>query len=202
MPGTNLTAPELVRLVALLCLPPWLFGAAIILTGLTPPPTTALGWIMYAAAGPAVWGAFISAVVDGRTLLGRPRERRAQRHSWLAEVRTPPAVTFQVIDGDLIRGNAFATNGSVVNQGAGVAAKGDRNFINTGEIAGDVEIRQGDTYELPPGPLADPRSLRQAYLNRVLEQTQTLQLAGVDPKAARANRARRPASRWRLSTQH
>ncbi len=71
----------------------------------------------------------------------------------------------------------MATRGGVANQGDGVAFKGDRNFVNTGEIQGNVEMRYGDTWELPPGPQADPAALRQAYLNRVLEQTQTLQLA-------------------------
>ena len=67
-----------------------------------------------------------------------------------------------------------------------VRFQGDRNLVITGKVSGNVEVRHGDTYELPPGPQFDPVALRQSYLNRVLEQTQTLQLAGVDPKAARS----------------
>ncbi|MEI2693125.1 MAG: hypothetical protein V9H69_26755 [Anaerolineae bacterium] len=48
----------------------------------------------------------------------------------------------------------------------------------------------GDTYVLAPEDRSDPVALRQAYLHRVLEQTQTLQLTGVDPKAAQDATAR------------
>ena len=48
----------------------------------------------------------------------------------------------------------------------------------------------GDIYTIAPEDRGDPDALRQAYLHRVLEQTQTLQLAGVDPKAAQDATAR------------
>ena len=62
---------------------------------------------------------------------------------------------------------------------------GHFNTLITGTVIGDLQVHHGDTYELSPGPQLDPTSLRQSYLSRVLEQTQTLQLTGVDPKAAR-----------------
>jgi formylglycine-generating enzyme required for sulfatase activity len=45
-------------------------------------------------------------------------------------------------------------------------------------------------YTVAPEDRGDPAALRQAYLHRVLEQTQTLQLTGVDPKAAQDATAR------------
>ena len=150
--GTNLTWGEALRLLSLLCGPPWLFGAIIILTGLVGPPRTALEWVLYAAAGPAAWGAFISAVADGRTLLGRRREPGTPRRSWPVEVRAHPTDVQQVIHGDQIRAEVVATHGGVVNQGDGVASNGDYNTIINAPVIGNVEVRHGDTYELPPGP--------------------------------------------------
>jgi predicted NACHT family NTPase len=48
----------------------------------------------------------------------------------------------------------------------------------------------GDTYVTAPEDRGDPAALRQAYLHRVLEQTQTLHLTGVDPKATQDATAR------------
>lgn len=175
--GTNLRWREARGLVAVLCLPPWLFAAVLFLLRLAPSPQDVLGWITAVAAGPAVWGAFISAVVDGRTLLNRPKEDGTARRSWLAELRLPPTPPVQVVQGDQIEAAAVATRSGVVNQG-------DGNVVITGTM-GDVHLHHGDTYALPAGPQADAASLRQAYLNRILEETQTLQLAGVDPEAAR-----------------
>lgn len=78
------------------------------------------------------------------------------------------------VGGDqIIATGPVATRGSAVSIGGGTA------------VAGSLHVDYGDTYELPPGPQPDPTALRQAYLSHVLEQTKTLQLAGVDPKAAR-----------------
>ena len=194
IPGANLAPGEALRLLLLLCGPPWLFGALIILARLAPPPDTLLGWILYAAAGPAAWGAFISAVADGRTLLGRPREPGSPRRSWPAEVLTQPAPAPPAIARDQIITGVAAAQGGVINTGPGIAFQGDHNIVIPGQVHGNVEVRHGDTFELPAGPQPDPAALRQAYLNRVLEQTQTLQLTGVDPKAARD-----PASRTGLA---
>ncbi|MBM4461171.1 MAG: NACHT domain-containing protein, partial [Chloroflexi bacterium] len=194
IPGTNLAPGEALRLLLLLCGPPWLFAALIILTRLAQPPDTLLGWILYAAAGPATWGAFISAVADGRTLLGRQRAAGSPRRSWPAEIRAWPAPAPQSHIGDQVNADVAALHDGVINTGPGIAFQGNRNTVIPGTVHGNVEIRHGDTFELPAGPLPDPASLRQAYLNRVLEQTQTLQLTGVDPKAARD-----PASRTGLA---
>ena len=49
--GTNLTLGEALRLLLLLCGPPWLFAVFIILTRLAVPPTTALEWIPLRRSG-------------------------------------------------------------------------------------------------------------------------------------------------------
>ena len=43
LPGTNLTPGELLRLIAILCGPPWTFAAILFLTRLVPLPADALG---------------------------------------------------------------------------------------------------------------------------------------------------------------
>ena len=184
VPGTDLTYGEAVRLALWLCVPPWLFGALIILSRIAPAPDSALGWLLYLAAGPAAWGAFISAVADGRTLLGRPKEAGAPRQPWWTVIRVEDrSIHQEAILGDQINAQTVATHGSAVSTGEGTAVVGDGNKVVSGEVHGDVVI--GDQYKTDGQPRAEAAALRQAYLNRVLEQTQTLQLGGVDPKAAR-----------------
>ncbi len=65
-----------------------------------------------------------------------------------------------------------------------VKINGDRNLVMTGRVGRDLIVVDGDLVQNTGGDETDPQALRQAYLNRVLEQTQTLQLTGVDPKAA------------------
>jgi|GEM_PF-1893433 len=184
--GTNLTLGEALRLLLLLCGPPWAFGALIILSPLASAPDTALGWILYLAAGPAAWGAFISAVADGHTLLGRPREPGAPRQPWWNVVRVEDrSVRSNIVGGDRIEaGGPVATRGSALADHDGIASVGDDTMIIK-DVRGDVKVVHGDLYETPVGPQADAAALRRAYLHRVLEQTQTLQLSGVDPKTAR-----------------
>ena len=166
LPGTNLTLGEALRLLLLLCGPPWLFAVFIILTRLAVPPATALEWILYVAAGPAAWGAFISAVADGRTLLGRPREPDTPRQPWWQVIHIDDHSTrSEVVYGDRIKGKDVATHGSAMAKNHSVAVVGDGNTI----------VME---------PPTDPTPLREAYLNRVLEQTRTLQLTAVDRKAA------------------
>lgn len=60
---------------------------------------------------------------------------------------------------------------------------GNRNVIL--ENAKDNLIITGDPIiNLPPGKQADPKLLRQAYLNHLFESIRNLSLGGVDPKAA------------------
>jgi len=89
------------------------------------------------------------------------------------------------VHGDKVGGDQIAAGGgSSISTGSGVAFVWDGNTVITGKVTGNVEVRQGDTYELSPGPQPDPLAVRQAYLNRILEQAGTLQLHGIDPKAA------------------
>jgi hypothetical protein len=67
---------------------------------------------------------------------------------------------------------------------------GDQNVVITAPVQGNVEITYGDVYKTVAEERGDPVALRQAYLHRVLEQTQTLQLTGVDPKATQDATAR------------
>ena len=89
---------------------------------------------------------------------------------------------------------APSTPGPAVQQGVGVvkdnaavvgAIQGGKGPVHVGG-----QQYYGDTYVLAPEDRSDPVALRQAYLHRVLEQTQTLQLTGVDPKAAQDATAR------------
>ena len=154
--GTNLTLGEALRLLLLLCGPPWLFAVFIILTRLAVPPATALEWILYVAAGPAAWGAFISAVADGRTLLGRPKESDELPHRLLAEIRRAGiAEQPETAGGVRAPVNApSATDHSAISTGDGVAVAGHDNLLLTGPIAGNVV--------LPGGTLIAPDSATQA----------------------------------------
>ena len=71
-----------------------------------------------------------------------------------------------------------------------VKINGDRNLVMTGRVGRDLIVVDGNLVQNTGGDETDPQALRQAYLNRVLEQTQTLQLTGVDPKAAQDATAR------------
>ena len=113
--GTSLTPAEVLRLLLLLCGPPWLFALALFGTGLVPPPKDALGWIVTILAGPAAWGAFISAVADGRTLLGRPKGPGTARRPWWREIRIEDrSVRIEVVGGDRIQGQEVADHGSAI----------------------------------------------------------------------------------------
>jgi len=100
--GTNLTWGELARLLALLCGPPWALTVGLILLGLMPSPHSTVGWLAVILAGPALWGPFISAVADGRTLLGRPRPPDAPRRSLWAEIRVEDRSVHQEITGGTV----------------------------------------------------------------------------------------------------
>ncbi len=94
------------------------------------------------------------------------------------------AGTQPAVGGDqIITTGPVATRGSAISTGSGTAVVGDGTTVVSGVVHGDVV--QGDQYKVDNEPRADAATLRQAYLHRVLEQTQTLQLSGVDPKAAR-----------------
>ena len=71
LPGTNIKPAEIGRLALILLGIPWAFVALLMLTGIVDPPTSPFVWIAYALGSVAAWGAFLSAVTDTRTLLGR-----------------------------------------------------------------------------------------------------------------------------------
>lgn len=72
LPGTNISVSEALRLACILLIPPYLLAGLLFILGLVSKPDNLLGWIVVLLAGPAAWGAFLSAVSDSRTLLGRP----------------------------------------------------------------------------------------------------------------------------------
>ncbi len=63
-----------------------------------------------------------------------------------------------------------------------VTINGNQSTVLSGTVEGNVEINYGDVYKTVVEARGDSVALRQAYLHRALEQTQTLSLAGVDPK--------------------
>ncbi len=146
LPGTNLTPGELLRLIILLCFPPWLFAAGIFLTRLVPLPADALGWIATLAAGPAAWGAFISAVADGRTLLGRPRPPDAPKRWWGQVIRVEATAESSVAIGGNVNHSAISTS-----SGAAIA-----------HMTGDII----QVYTAPPGR----RQLSDAEVARMLAE--------------------------------
>lgn len=73
---------------------------------------------------------------------------------------------------------AQAHDGSVTATQRGVSQMGDGSIAFTGDVEGGVHIVQ------PPPPGADPATLREVYLHRLVETASHLSLAGVDPKAA------------------
>jgi hypothetical protein len=146
LPGTNLAPGELLRLVLLLCGPPWLFALLLILTGLVSPPADVLGWLVTILAGPAAWGAFISAVADGRTLLGRPRPPDAPKRWWGQVIRVEATAQSSVAIG----GNV---NHSAISTGSGVAIA---------HVTGDII----QVYATPPGR----RKLSNAEVGRMLAE--------------------------------
>jgi len=67
------------------------------------------------------------------------------------------------VHGDKVGGDQIAAGGgSSISTGSGVAFVGDGNTVITGKVTGNVEVRQGDTYELSPGPQPDPLAVGQA----------------------------------------
>ncbi|MBN2549766.1 MAG: SUMF1/EgtB/PvdO family nonheme iron enzyme [Anaerolineales bacterium] len=74
-------------------------------------------------------------------------------------------------------------------QAGGDAVTSVKRAVTAGNITasgGNVNLAVGDIYQHfnAPPPGADPKTLREAYLNWVLEQVSRLSLAGIDPKAA------------------
>ena len=97
-------------------------------------------------------------------------------------------------DRPIVRGDQIATTGPVATHGGAVAQDngtvviGDGNKVVSGDVHGDLVM--GDQYKTVAATHANGAALRRAYLNRVLAQTQTLQLTGVDPKTAQDQTAR------------
>ena len=185
LPGTNLTWGEVLRLVLLLCVVPWLFTAVLFVFRIVPWPKDAVGWIIAILSGPAAWGAFISTVADGRTLLGRSREPGTPRQRLWQVIRIEDRSVHQVVGGNqIVALGDVAEDHSTIAKGGSVGISGDNNVVVTGEVKGDVLGPGATKITQASGPATDGAALREAYLTRVLEQTRTLQLAGVDPEAA------------------
>jgi hypothetical protein len=68
-------------------------------------------------------------------------------------------------------------------QKVGTVAGGEVTALKVGQVAGDLNVFPGE-------PQPDAAALRTAYLNRVLESTSFLSLAGIDPRAASEAEAR------------
>ena len=173
LPGTNLTPGEVLRLILLLCGPPWLFAASLFLTGLAALPSDALGWIATIAAGPAAWGAFISAVADGRTLLGRPRPADAPKRRLWQVLRVEDRSAHQQVT---IAGNQVAASGE---QSVAVGGNVERSAVSTGSCAAvvahilNVYRAGGERSE------TDYRAALDNYLDWVRAQTGRVVLRGI-----------------------
>ena len=189
--GTNLTPGESLRLFLLLCGPPWLLILSLIALRLVPAPQGIMGWLAVLLAGPAVWGAFVSAIADGRTLLGREKPSDAPKERLWQTIQVDQSVHVETVGGSKISTTGpVAEDHSAAASDQGTAVVGDRNTVITAPVQGNVQVVQGDLNQIVSETPGDPVALRQSYLNRVLEQTQTLQLSGVDPKSARDATAR------------
>ena len=184
--GTNLQPNEVVRLMLLLCGPPCLLTLGLILLHVAPAPQDTLAWLVAILVGPAAWGAFISAAADGRTLLGRPHPADEPRRPWWQVMRMEG-----VQIADLVGGGASAQgDDNRVAGESGAVISGSKNTIITGDVTGDIKVVHGDSYEIAPVDESAVAGLRHAYLSRVLDQAQTVQLTGVDRKAASDDSAR------------
>jgi len=80
--------------------------------------------------------------------------------------------------GNLPRFEATLREGAIAQgEQARAAYARDKSIAITGDVHGNVTVNHG-----PATP--DPRALRTAYLNRLLERCSALSLTGIDPKAA------------------
>ena len=129
----------------------------------------------------------LDAVLERLDALAAARDALPEdQQGWFVEtLRTELRDLGSNLVGDAIfAGGDVATRGSALNKGCGIALVGDGATIIK-DVKGGVNIVHGDFVQAGAAVREDQRALREAYLNRVLEQAQTLQLAGVDPKAAR-----------------
>ncbi|MCG3209826.1 MAG: hypothetical protein FOGNACKC_03453 [Anaerolineae bacterium] len=80
--------------------------------------------------------------------------------------------------GNLPRFEAILHEGALAqgDQARAAYAK-DKGVAIAGDVHGNVTVNHGR-------PATDPRALRAAYLNRLLERCSALSLSGIDPKAA------------------
>ncbi len=101
-PGTVITWGELLRLVGWLVLLPWVAAALVVWVGWLPAPHSPAGWLGYALVWPAGWAAFLSSMVDARTLLGRPKEDDDRQLLWQVIFHQPHV---EIIEGDKVRGD-------------------------------------------------------------------------------------------------
>ncbi len=88
LPGTNLTLSEIIRLVFFLCVLPWAVTTILVATRILSLPSETLSWLTILGS-PLVWAPVISAIADGRTLLGRPKEPESPKQLLWNIIRAP-----------------------------------------------------------------------------------------------------------------
>jgi len=132
IPDTNLSWGELGRLFFLVGVVAWLFTGLLTWTAIRLgwlQPLTLYNWIVLFLLAPAGWGALLSALVDARTLLGRPKAD---------ETPVQPPITHTT---PYSAGGVEATGNASISGGTFV----DRSTLHAG---GNIHI--GDAYITQP----------------------------------------------------